>query len=125
MRESPSDYGARELPFHRAGRRRGGTRFAPRHRGLARVGGMRAGDAAPALSWVGASTAIGVGRQGGGADADQANAIAVDSLGNSFVTGGFGGSATFGGVLLTNRNADLLRARCFTAWTVETIRKLN
>jgi CARDB/Beta-propeller repeat len=35
-------------------------------------------------------------RRAGGAVADGGNAIAVDSAGNAYVTGGFGGTATFG-----------------------------
>jgi len=39
---------------------------------------------------------------GGGIDGDGGFSIAVDGSGNSFVTGGFGGSATFGGTTLTS-----------------------
>ncbi|MDB6112916.1 MAG: hypothetical protein JWR69_4666, partial [Pedosphaera sp.] len=42
-------------------------------------------------------------RRGGGAGADLANSVAVDSNGNSYVLGTYGATAQFGGVSLTNR----------------------
>ena len=45
-------------------------------------------------------------KQAGGSSVDGANCPAIDASGNIYITGDFGGTATFGGTILTSPNAD-------------------
>ena len=62
--------------------------------------------------------------KGGGSGSDRANAVATDGLGNSYVTGYFNGTATFGGTSLTSNGLqDIFIAKYNSAGVVQWAKK--